>query len=207
MVVKSLTIGDTSSSVLNLKYNSISDNGTDQSFNLNCKSSFKLNVNGTPRLAYDYLGFVMTDFGEIKSLAVFNTLNCIGDLIAPNVYTKSEVNHLVKPFCAMRVITSATGTFHKSSVITHYGQVTSVSLDRGSTGASNQGIYAFTLPTAHPSGTNYIVMATHQTSSTSTSAPLGYITCNGAQSTLFNVWIRNSANSLQDGSFYVYTTP
>ena len=91
MVVKSLTIGDTSSSVLNLKYNSISDNGTDQSFVLNCKSSFKLNVNGTPRLAYDYLGFVMTDFCEIKSLAVFNTLNCIGNLTAPNIYTKLKL--------------------------------------------------------------------------------------------------------------------
>ena len=101
----------------------------------------------------------------------------------------------------------ASGTFPRTPVITSYGQVNPGLPDRGSTGASNQGIYAFTLPTAHPSGTNSIVMVTHQTTSSSTTAPLGYISCNAAQSTLFNVWIRNSANTLQDGSFYVYTIP
>ena len=122
-----------------------------------------------------------------------------------------------KPYASLRVSTGTTGaTPSTASVIgtpgpvtlTQYGFLTNVGVSRGTTvGATNYFIYTFTMPTAHPQGTNYIVNGAFVTGSTSSASPNAFLTFNVTSSTSFTVWIRSSTNILLDGNFFVYTVP
>ena len=125
-----------------------------------------------------------------------------------------------KPYASLRVLTStaapavaSTGTTSGTigtpgtTTVTQYGFLTNVSLARGTTGTTNLFQYIFTLPTAHPLGTNYIVNGGFQTSSSTSASPNAFLTFNVTSSTTFTVWVRSSAGVLMDGNFYVYTVP
>jgi hypothetical protein len=129
-----------------------------------------------------------------------------------------------KPFVSLRVITGAgTATTISASTglpvigtpgfstLTQYGYVQNVSLARGAAGATNAFIYAFTWPTPHPLGINYVVNAGFRTGGSADPQPIGVITTNVTSSTSFNVWIRTTlgttSNMFADGNFYVYTVP
>ena len=128
-----------------------------------------------------------------------------------------------KPYVSLRVITSGgtastnpsgstltIGTPGTTSLVNN-GYNTTVSLARGTAGATDAFVYTFTWTGAHSLGNNYAVAVIFRTGSTSDSAPVGVITTNVTSSTSFNVWIRATvgtvANVLVNGSFYVYTVP
>jgi hypothetical protein len=133
-----------------------------------------------------------------------------------------------KPFVSLRVATGAgTATTLSATTglpvigtpglgtLTQYGYVQNVSLARGNAGATNAFIYAFSWPTPHPLGTNYVVNAGFRTSGSSDLQPIGVITTNVTSSTTFALWIRTTLgsglgttqNMFVDGNFYVYTVP
>ena len=97
-------------------------------------------------------------------------------------------------------------------VTTSAGGVATISKHVGynTTGISvahtDNGLYTFTIP-AHPSGTNYLLMLSpYSTSTTSSSTfPTGY----GQTSTAFYVYCRNAIGGTTNvnGNFYVYTVP
>jgi hypothetical protein len=69
-------------------------------------------------------------------------------------------------------------------------------------------VYDFILPTAHPQGSQYLVMVTPRTTGTGAGTYF-YCTANVVSSTSFAVWCRNLAASgaLMDGEFYVKSIP
>jgi hypothetical protein len=123
-----------------------------------------------------------------------------------------------KPFVSLRVLTGG-GTPSTATVIgtpgvslvTPYGYIPTVTVARGTAGATNAFIYAFTWTTPHPLGINYIVNAAFRTGSSTDPQPVGVLTTNVTSSTSFNVWIRttvgSTTNVFADGTFYVYTVP
>ena len=193
IIVNNITVGTNISSKLNLYYNSITDSGADQTLSINCKSAFKFVVNAAPKFTYDYLGFVMNDFCEIKSLAVLQNINCIGDLSANNIYTKTEVDTLKKPYIGMKVVTNT---------ITHFGQYTAITLSR----TSGPNLYTFTMSSSHPAG-DFMIIASLITPLTTTVPQK--ITVNVSSGTnQFFVFVRNwSSNALEDGSFFLHSIP
>ena len=125
-----------------------------------------------------------------------------------------------KPYVSLRVLTStatpavaSTGTTAGSIgtpgtvSLTQYGFLTNVSVARGTVATTNLFTYTFTLPTAHPLGTNYLVNGGFYTSGSLSASPNTFLTFNVASSTTFNVWVRSSTNILLDGNFHVYTVP
>ena len=68
------------------------------------------------------------------------------------------------------------------------------------------GVFSFTLPTAHPRGTNYLVFAQIRTGGTG-SQTFSFCFTNVTSSTAFNVWVRNSTMGAINGDFYVFTVP
>ena len=125
-----------------------------------------------------------------------------------------------KPYVSLRVSTStatpaapSTGTIAGTIgtpgtvSLAQYGFLTNVSVARGTAGANNSFLYTFTLPTAHPLGTNYIVHGGFQTGGTSAPSPNAFLTFSVSSSTSFTVWVRGPTNILLDGTFYVYTVP
>ena len=85
--------------------------------------------------------------------------------------------------------------------------MTSVSLLRGSVGTTNLFSYLFTLPFAHPQGSNYIANGGFYSSGALSASPNAVLTFSVTSPTTFNVYVRTSTNILMDGSFYVYTVP
>jgi len=69
---------------------------------------------------------------------------------------------------------------------------------------NNNELYAFTFSPAHPNGTNYMVMVTARTGSSST---YFYCTANATANNRFLVWCRTSPNALVNGEYYVQTIP
>ena len=122
-----------------------------------------------------------------------------------------------KPYASLRVATAggtpSTGTtvgaIGKLGTVSlfQYGFLTNVSLSRGTAATTNLFLYSFTLPTAHPLGTNYIVNGGFRTGSSLDASPNAFLTFNVTSSTTFAVWIRSSTGILMDGNFYVYTVP
>ena len=120
-----------------------------------------------------------------------------------------------RPFASLRVGTSggtpSTGTIAGTigtpgtvSLI-QYGFLTNVSVARGTVATTNLFLYSFTLPTAHPLGTNYIVNGGFRTGGSTEASPNAFLKFNVTSSTNFNVWVRSSTGILMDGNFYVYT--
>ena len=122
-----------------------------------------------------------------------------------------------KPYASLRVATAggipstgtAVGTIGTPGPVSliQYGFLTNVSASRGAVSTVNVFLYSFTLPSAHPQGTNYIVNGAFVTGSTSSASPNAFLTFNVTSSTSFTVWVRSSTNILMDGNFYVYTFP
>ena len=67
------------------------------------------------------------------------------------------------------------------------------------------GIYNFTMPSAHPNGTNYLVFAQIKTGATA--ATFSFCSTNVTSSSTFNIWDRSSSMSAMNGDFYFYTVP
>jgi hypothetical protein len=153
---------------------------------------------------------------NIKSLS---TVIDNGVTIGGNLTVSGFTN--TKPYASLRVTTTGGGTFATPSTgttvetigtpgavtLVQYGFLTNVSVARGSTGTTNLFLYSFTLPTAHPLGTNYIVNGGFYTAGSLALSPNAFLTFNVASSTNFSVWVRSSTGILMDGNFYVYTVP
>ena len=123
-----------------------------------------------------------------------------------NYYNKTESDNLRKPYFSIRLITDlTTGTFPRTPTsITSYGQVSYI-FTRGTAG--NSGMYTFTFSAAHPYGSSFVANAIFYTSTSGTALPIGIFTIEIASSTVINLWIRNTSNNFNDGSFYLYTVP
>ena len=69
-------------------------------------------------------------------------------------------------------------------------------------GRTSGQVYTVTFAPAHPRGTNYMVMATPNSSA-------NFYICTTAvnSSTSFSVWCRNASNTIVDGDFFVCTIP
>jgi hypothetical protein len=78
-------------------------------------------------------------------------------------------------------------------------------LQNATVAISPVGTYTFTLPTAHPNGSNFMVFVT-QLSNISTTAPSVYYAW-PTSSTQFVVYSKTTANALVASSFYVHTIP
>ena len=122
-----------------------------------------------------------------------------------------------RPFASLRVATAggtpSTGTTvgtigtPGTTTLVQYGFLTNVSVARGTVATTNLFLYSFTLPTAHPLGTNYIVNGGFRTAGSTEASPNAFLTFNVASATQFIVWVRSPTNILMDGNFYVYTVP
>ena len=122
-----------------------------------------------------------------------------------------------RPYASLRILTTG-GT---PSTVTTVGNIgtpgtvslfqqgflTNVSLMRGTAGTTNLFLYSFTLPTAHPLGTNYIVNGGFRTASSTDASPNAFLTFTVISATNFCVWVRSSTGILMDGNLYVYTVP
>ena len=117
------------------------------------------------------------------------------------------------PLSVLQPLSASTGTTVGTIGTTgtvslfQYGFLTNVSVARGTVATSNLFLYSFTLPTAHPLGSNYIVNGGFRTASSTDASPNAFLTFNVTSSTNFSVWVRSSTGILMDGNFYVYTVP
>jgi hypothetical protein len=122
-----------------------------------------------------------------------------------------------RPFVSLRVVTSGgtpssgttVGTIGTPGTVTltQLGFLNTVTLVWGTVGTTNLFSYTFTLPVAHPQGTNYIVNGGFQANGALSPSPSAFLTFNVTSATSFSVWVRSSTNILLDGNFYVYTVP
>lgn len=71
--------------------------------------------------------------------------------------------------------------------------------------AKTTGQSVFTLPTAHPSGTNYTVFVQQRMSSQTVANALYGVPI--SSSTSFTVWSKSTSNVAADSDFYVHTVP
>ena len=102
------------------------------------------------------------------------------------------------PYVAFRLASNLVST------TVNPGQVASGSITLQA-GRTTNSVYTFTLATAHPSGANYMVIATPNTALVSTAF---YVcTTKVESSTSFSVWCRTSSNAIVDGDFFVHTVP
>jgi hypothetical protein len=153
------------------------------------------------------------DSTAILSIGTIDALsNCtIGGNLTVNGFIAA------KPYASLRVATAGgtpstgttVGTIGTTGTVSlfQYGFLTNVSLSRGTAATTNLFLYSFTLPTAHPLGTNYIVNGGFRTVGSTEASPNAFLTFNVASATQFTVWVRSSTNILMDGNFYVYTVP
>ncbi len=100
----------------------------------------------------------------------------------------------VKPYFAAYVLSEA--------ISYQFGHVTATLTRPNGTG----GVFQFNLPTAHPRGNNYLVIAQIRTGATA-GQTFSFCSTNVTSSTAFNVWVRNSSMGSINGDFYVYTVP
>ena len=122
-----------------------------------------------------------------------------------------------KPYASLRVSTAGgtpstgttVGTIGTPGTVSlvQYGFLTNVSVARGTVATTNLFLYSFTLPTAHPLGTNYIVNGGFRTASSTDVSPKAFLTFTVISATYFCAWVRSSTGILVDGNFYVYTAP
>ena len=118
---------------------------------------------------------------------------------------------IAKPSVSLRVTTTggtasngtATGSIGTvgTTTLAQYGFLINVTLARGTAGATNAFIYTFTMPTAHPLGSNYIVNGGFRSGSSGDPWPNAFLIFNATSSTSFNVWVKNSSSIIQDGNF------
>ena len=120
------------------------------------------------------------------------TLSGTGDLSATGALTTGGASVQTQPYVAFRLDNLA-------STAVNPGQVASGSVTLRAGRVANA-IYTFTFTTAHPSGTNYMVMATPNKPSSST--PLYTCTTKVESSTSFSVWCRKADNTFVDGDFF-----
>ena len=90
-----------------------------------------------------------------------------------------------KPFASLRVSTAGgtpstgttMGTIGTPGTVTlvQYGFLTNVSVARGTVATTNLFLYSFTLPTAHPLGTNYIVNGGFRTAGSTEASPNAFL--------------------------------
>ena len=143
-------------------------------------------------------------------------MNVLGNVAITGNLTITGYSN-IKPYASLRVVTTGgtlsrgttTGTIGTAgtTLLSQYGYLTNVVLTRGVAGATNAFIYTFTMPTAHPLSTNYIVNGCFRTGSSSDPSPNATMIFNVTSSTSFNVWVKTSSSIMLDGQFYVYTVP
>jgi hypothetical protein len=122
-----------------------------------------------------------------------------------------------KPYVSLKITTSGgtpstllngvttIGTPGASVGIT-CGYTSAVTLARGTPGATNAFLYTITWTTAHPLGSNYVVMCNFQGGSTTNSSPNGFFRANGTSNSI-TVWVRTSDGIIKDENLYVYSVP
>jgi hypothetical protein len=140
---------------------------------------------------------VMTVFGDSKATLFEGNIVCEGTISALTL----DVSNLmvsqffpVKPYVAAYVSTEA--------ISYQFGHVTATLTRPNGTG----GVFQFNLPTAHPRGTNYLVIAQIRTGATA-GQTFSFCSTNVTSAIAFNVWVRNSTMGAMNGDFYVYTVP
>ena len=124
---------------------------------------------------------------------------------------------VAKPYASLRVSTAGGTPSTGTTAVTigtpgtvsliQYGFLTNVSVARGTAATTNLFLYSFTLPTAHPLGTNYIVNGGFRTVGSIDPSPNAFLSFTVTSATQFAVWVRSSTSIIMDGNFHVHAVP
>ena len=134
-----------------------------------------------------------TAFGETALYVAPNTMRTIR---AGNGIALSTASNVV----SVRYAPHVAFMVSSNAIPTNVGQSATGSITISARSANTA--YVFTLATAHPLGTGYMVMVTPSSAS-------AFIACQAVvtSSTSFSVYCRNTAGTLIDANFYVTTVP